>query len=322
MEATVRWTLVTAIAPVAWGTNYFVTHEYLPTGHPLHGAAIRALPAGILLLALCRQLPRGAWWWKASVLGTLNMGSFFALVYLAAQLLPTSVASTIMAASPLVLMLLARVVIAERPRGLPLLGGGIGVVGVCLMLLTGTVNLDALGVLASVSAMVTSSLGYVLAKRWSAEVDVLASTSWQLIAGGLVVLPLAVVREGAPPSLDAGAVLGFAYVTVVATAVAFVAWFTGLRRLPAAAVGLIGLLNPVTGVLLGTVVAEETLTLRQVCGLVLVLFGIVLGQPAAATVAARIRSRATGADSRHGTSAGRTGRPGRQETDRSAPQDR
>ncbi|MFE7619827.1 DMT family transporter [Streptomyces sp. NPDC057496] len=322
MEATVRWTLVTAIAPVAWGTNYFVTHEYLPTGHPLHGAAIRALPAGILLLALCRQLPRGAWWWKASVLGTLNMGSFFALVYLAAQLLPTSVASTIMAASPLVLMLLARVVIAERPRGLPLLGGGIGVVGVCLMLFTGTVNLNALGVLASVTAMVTSSLGYVLAKRWSAEVDILASTSWQLIAGGLVVLPLAVVREGAPPSLDAGAVLGFAYVTVIATAVAFVAWFTGLRRLPAAAVGLIGLLNPVTGVLLGTVVAEETLTLRQVCGLILVLFGIVLGQPVAAAVAARIRTRATGADSRHGTAAGRTGHTGRQETDRSAPQDR
>lgn len=46
-------------------------------------------------------------------------------------------------------------------------------------------------------------------------------------------LPLAVVREGAPPALNAGAVLGFAYVTVVATAVAFVAWFA----LPASSVG-------------------------------------------------------------------------------------
>ncbi|MEW2490549.1 DMT family transporter [Streptomyces sp. NPDC048411] len=309
-----RWTLVTAIAPVTWGTNYFVTHEYLPTDHPLYGAAIRALPAGVLLLALCRQIPHGAWWWKSLILGTLNMGSFFALVYLAAQLLPTGIASTIMAASPVVLMLLAWAVIAERPRGLPLLGGGIGIAGVCLMLLTGTVTLNALGVLASATAMVTSSFGYVLAKRWSAEVDVLASTSWQLIAGGLVVLPLAVVREGAPPVLNAGAVLGFAYVTVVATAVAFVAWFAGLRRLPAAAVGLVGLLNPVTGVLLGTVIAKETLTLQQICGLILVLLGIVLGQPIAVTAAASVRSRATGADSRRDTSAGRTSCLGRRET--------
>ncbi|MEU2135271.1 DMT family transporter [Streptomyces sp. NPDC018352] len=316
-----RWTLVTAIAPVAWGTNYFVTHEYLPTGHPLYGAAIRALPAGVLLLALCRQIPHGAWWWKSLILGTLNMGSFFALVYLAAQLLPTSIASTIMAASPVVLMLLAWAVIAERPRGLPLLGGGIGIAGVCLMLLTGTVTLNALGVLASATAMVTSSFGYVLAKRWSTEVDVLASTSWQLIAGGLVVLPLAVVREGAPPALNAGAALGFAYVTVVATAVAFAAWFAGLRRLPTAAVGLVGLLNPVTGVLLGTVITKETLTLQQTCGLILVLLGIVLGQPIAVTAAARVRSRATGADSRRDTSAGRTSCPGRRETNCAPQQD-
>ncbi|GAA2481493.1 EamA family transporter [Actinocorallia cavernae] len=297
MEATLRWTLLTAVAPVAWGTNYFVTHEYLPTGHPFYGAAIRALPAGVLLLALRRQLPRGSWWWKSLVLGTLNMGSFFALVYLAAQLLPTSIAATVMAGSPVALMLLAWAVIAERPRGLPLLGGGIGVAGVCLMLLTGTVTLDALGLLASVTAMVTSSFGYVLAKRWSAQADVLASTSWQLIAGGLVVLPPALLYEGAPPHLDGRAILAFAYVTVVATAVAFAAWFTGLRRLPAAAVGLVGLLNPVTGVLLGTVIAHEPLTWRQICGLVLVLLGIVLGQPVAATAAARIRSRSTGADS-------------------------
>ncbi|MFF8694577.1 DMT family transporter [Streptomyces sp. NPDC015144] len=308
MEATVRWTLVTAIAPIAWGTNYFVTHEYLPAGHPLHGAVLRSLPAGILLLALRRRMPHGSWWWKSLVLGTLNMGSFFTLVYLAAQLLPTSIASTVMAASPLVLMVSAWAVVAERPRPLPLLGGTIGLAGVGLMLLTGTARPDALGVLASATAMVLSSLGYVLAKRWNTGTDVIASTAWQLVAGGLVVLPLALAVEGAPPSLDTGAVLGFAYVSVVATAIAFVAWFAGLRRLPAAAVGLVGLLNPVTGVLLGTAVASETLTPQQLCGLLLVLAGIVLGQPVAATAAARIRARAGTADPRRTGPPARTGR--------------
>ncbi|MGP8303971.1 DMT family transporter [Streptomyces inhibens] len=281
MEDTLRWTLITAVAPVAWGTNYYVTHEFLPAGHPLYGAVIRALPAGVLLLALSRERPHGSWWWKSLVLGVLNMGAFFALVYLAAQLLPTSLASTIMANSPLVMMLIAWALVAERPQLPHLIGAGLGICGVCLMLLTGATSVDPLGVLASVTAMVMSSWGYILAKRWSREVDVLASTSWQLVAGGLVLLPLAVVMEGAPPALDIPAVLGFGYVTVVATALAFVVWFAGLRHLPAATVGLVGLLNPVTGVLLGTMIAGEALTFRQLCGLALVLTGILLGQPVA-----------------------------------------
>ncbi|MFB6717186.1 DMT family transporter [Streptomyces sp. NPDC056237] len=281
MEATFRWVLITAIAPVAWGTNYFVTHAYLPAGHPLYGAAIRALPAGLLLLAVRRERPRGPWWWKSLVLGALNMGGFFALVYVAAQLLPTSTASTVMATSPMVMMLIAWALLAERPRLLPLAGAAVGLGGVCLMLLGGTASTDVRGVLASVAAMLMSSLGYVLAKRWGAEVDVLASTAWQLIAGGLLLLPLAALVEGAPPALDGPAVLGFGYVTVVATALAFAAWFAGLRHLPAATVGLVGLLNPVTGVLLGTALAGEALTPRQLCGAALVLAGILLGRPMA-----------------------------------------
>lgn len=289
MEATFRWKLITAIAPVAWGTNYFVTRQFLPADHPLYGAALRALPAGLLLLAVRRKRPYGSWWWKSLVLGTLNMGLFFALIYVASQLLPTSIASTVMATSPLVMMLLAWMLLAERPHLLHVGGAGVGIAGVCLMLLTGAASVDVLGVLASVAAMVMSSFGYVLAKRWSAGVDVLASTSWQLIAGGLTLVPLAVLVEGAPPALDGPAVLGFCYVTLVATALAFAAWFAGLRHLPAATVGLLGLLNPVTGVLLGTLIAGETLGVRQLCGLVLVFFGILLGQPVATRVAARLR---------------------------------
>ncbi|MEV6159248.1 DMT family transporter [Nonomuraea sp. NPDC052129] len=291
MEGTFRWAAVTALAPIAWGSTYLVTHRFLPPDHPLYGAVIRALPAGLLLLLLARKLPRGAWWWRSLVLGTLNMGAFFALVYLAAQKLPTSMASTIMATSPVMMMLFAWAALAERPRVAHVTGAGIGIAGVCLLLLDGTASVDASGVLASVLAMVMSSAGYVLAKRWSAGVDVFSLTSWQLIAGGIAVLPVAVAVEGAPPSLDGPALLGFGYVTVVATALAFAAWFAGLRHLSAATVGLIGLLNPVTGVLLGTVLAGETLTAQQVCGLVLVLSGILLGQPAAKRLVALITTR-------------------------------
>ncbi|GGL13202.1 ABC transporter permease [Planomonospora parontospora subsp. antibiotica] len=270
---------VTALAPVAWGTNYFVTQHFLPAGYPLHGAAIRALPAGLLLLLAARRLPRGAWWWKSMVLGTLNMSAFFALVYVAAQLLPTGIASMVMSTSPVVMMLLAWPMLSERPRVPHLAGAGIGAAGACLMLLSGAAAVDALGVLASAGAMVMSSLGAVLAKRWSPDADVLSTTSWQLIAGGVVLAPFAVAVEGPLPELETSAVLGFAYVSVVATALAFTAWFAGLRRLRSGTVGLVGLLNPATGVLLGTAVAGEVLTAQQLCGLVLVLLGILLGGP-------------------------------------------
>lgn len=280
MEATFRWTSLTAIAPVAWGTTYFVTHRFLPADYPLYGAALRALPAGLLLLLVYRKLPHGSWWWKSLALGTLNMGAFFALVYFAAQTLPTSIAATIMATSPFVMMLFAWAAIAERPRAARLAGAGIGLGGVCLLLLDGAATVNASGVLASISAMVMASFGYVLAKKWSIDVDVFSLSSWQLIAGGAILVPIAVATEGPPPALDGPAMVGFGYITVVATALAFAAWFTGLRHLSAGTVGLIGLLNPITGVLLGTVIAGETLAAQQICGLVLVLLGILLGQPA------------------------------------------
>jgi probable blue pigment (indigoidine) exporter len=279
MEARLRWVLVTAIAPIAWGTNYYVTRQLLPSHYPLYGAAIRALPAGLLLLLVARRRPHGAWWWRAAVLGTLTMGAFFALVYIAAQSLPTNLASTIMAASPIVMLLLAWVLLGERPTVRRLAAAGVGIGGVCLMLLGGVTAVSVLGVTASIAAMAISSLGFVLTKRWGAGVDVLALTSWQLIAGGLVLLPAAAVIEGAPPALDGRALLGFGYVSLVATALADWAWFAGLRRLSVGTVGLVGLLNPVTGVLLGTVVAAEGLSATQAAGLALVLIGILVGRP-------------------------------------------
>src|SRR5690606_40191367 len=98
------------------------------------GATLRALPAGLLLLALARTLPRGVWWWRAAVLGVLNVGAFFLLIHLAAQLLPSSVAAVIMATSPVGMMLLAWALVSERPVVAQLASAALGIGGVVIML--------------------------------------------------------------------------------------------------------------------------------------------------------------------------------------------
>ena len=48
---------LTALAPAIWGSSYVVTTLLLPEHSPLTVALLRALPAGLLLLAVVRQLP-------------------------------------------------------------------------------------------------------------------------------------------------------------------------------------------------------------------------------------------------------------------------
>jgi probable blue pigment (indigoidine) exporter len=293
METTpsARWgTLgLAAIAPVAWGSGYYVTETFLPPDRPLFGAMVRALPFGLLLLAFRPQLPSGVWWWRSLLLGTLNIGAFFALIFVAAYRLPGGMAATLTATAPLMIMLVAWPVVGERPRAASLLGAGVGAVGVALLVLRAGFAVDPIGVAASFGAVAMSSLGFVLVKRWRPPVDLLTFTAWQLVAGGLVLLPVALLVEGAPPAIDLGAAVGYAWIEVVGTGLAYVCWFTGLRAMPAGAVSLIGLVNPVVGTTLGVVFAAEAFGWAQALGMALVLGGVLLGQRQRTG-----RSRATG----------------------------
>ncbi|WP_082574901.1 MULTISPECIES: EamA family transporter [unclassified Nocardioides] len=293
METTssARWgsTLaLAALAPIAWGSGYYVTETFLPPERPLFGALVRALPFGLVLLAFRPRLPQGIWWWRALVLGTLNIGAFFVLIFIAAYRLPGGTAATLTATAPIVVMLVAWALIGERPRAAALVGAGVGAAGVALLVLRADFAVDPLGVAASFGAVAMSSVGFVLVKRWKPPVDMLTFTAWQLVAGGLVLLPVALLVEGAPPPLDPSAIGGFLYLGLAGTVVAYVVWFRGLRRLPAGAVALVGLLNPVSGTIIGVALAGESFGGSQALGLLLVLAGILAGQPA---MADRLRRR-------------------------------
>lgn len=269
----------TAAAPVVWGSTYLVTTELLPPGRPLLAAVVRALPAGLLLVVLSRRLPHGSWWWRAGVLGALNIGAFFALLFVAAYRLPGGVAAVAGAVQPLLVAGLAARLVGERASARQLVAAVAGLAGVALLVLRADARLDGFGVAAALGGACSMAAGVVLSKRWGRPAPLLALTGWQLVAGGLLLLPLMLLVEGPPPTqLDARNVAGFAYLSLIGTAVAYALWFRGIQALPVTDVTLLGLLSPVVATTLGWLVLDQSLTAGQVAGAVVVLAALLVAQ--------------------------------------------
>ncbi|HAJ6056220.1 TPA: hypothetical protein HMV47_24465 [Escherichia coli] len=86
--------MFTAIAPAIWGSTYIVTTQYLPNFSPMTVAMLRALPAGLLLVMIVRQIPTGIWWMRIFILGALNISLFWSLLFISVYRLPVVVPVT------------------------------------------------------------------------------------------------------------------------------------------------------------------------------------------------------------------------------------
>ncbi|MGW5050720.1 EamA family transporter [Actinokineospora sp. NPDC004072] len=271
--------LRTAVAPLLWGTTYLVTTEFLPPS-PMWIAVLRALPAGLLLLAIKPGLPSRGWLGRLFVLGVLNIGVFFALLFVAATRLPGGVAATLGAAQVIVVLGLAALWLKEPVTTRKVAVAIAGIAGVSLLVLRGSAALDPIGVLTGLGTAVSLGAGLVLTRKWGPPpgMTALTATGWQLIGGSILLVPLAIATEGAPPSLDWVAVGGFVWLSVISTALAYVLFFSGLRKLTAGQVSLLGLASPLTATLLGWAVLGQSLTGWQLAGAALVLGAVVVGQ--------------------------------------------
>ena len=210
MEANfLRIPLTTAIAPIIWGSTYYLTRNFLPPDYPLTAATLRALPAGLILLTLTRTLPNGSWWLKTFIISTLTISGFFILIYISGSRLPSSIASMVMTLSPIATMLIARIILAERITSQKIYAGLLGIAGVTLLISNTQLHLDPLGLLAAGAAMTCSALGFVLTRYWQPSVNPAVFTSWQLTLGGLTTLPLALAVEGIMPPQPVATNLAF-----------------------------------------------------------------------------------------------------------------
>ncbi len=264
----------TACAPLIWGSTYLVTTEFLPPDRPLTAALLRVLPAGLLLLMYARVLPRRSEWGTVILLGILNIGFFQAMLFVAAYRLPGGLAAVLSSTQTLMVLLLTWLIGKTMPPKAAWLWAAAGVAGIALMVLSPQARYDAWGIAAALSGAASMSLGVYLSKHRKTSLPVLAFAGWQLLIGGLCLLPAALLAEPPLPALTLANIGGYLYLCLFGAVLAYVLFFSGLARLPPAVVSSLGLLSPVCAFALGWLFLGQGMDGKSLLGFALALLSI------------------------------------------------
>lgn len=270
--------LMTALAPAIWGSTYIVTTELLPPDRPFTAALLRALPAGLLLVLYSRYWPARRDWPRLLVLAALNIGFFQALLFVAAYRLPGGLAAVVGAIQPLLMMGLVWSLDHQRPASAAVVASVVGIAGMAALLLAPGARWDLIGIVAAFVGTACMASGTYLTRRWQLSPPLLAFTGWQLLLGGLLLLPLAYWIDPPLPTLSPQHWLGYAYLSVFGALLAYGLWFRGIARLAPVAVSSLGLLSPLVAVLLGWLLLDQRLTGIALLGMVAVLGSILTVQ--------------------------------------------
>lgn len=269
---------LTALAPIIWGSSYIVTTQLLPNLDPLTISLLRALPAGVFLLCLVRQLPTGWMVPKMLVLGALNFSIFWSLLFFAAYRLPGGVAAIMGALQPFVVIFAARVLLGTRIKALSLIAVAAGGIGVALLILTPEAKLDTLGIIAGLLGSTSMALGTVLSRKWQPPVSALTFTAWQLTAGGLLLVPFAPFATTQWSTISGMNILGLGYLGLIGAGLTYVIWLRGIRVLQPSSVSILGFLSPLSATVLGWFILNESLSWMQGLGMAVVLGSVFVGQ--------------------------------------------
>lgn len=273
-----RYLLMSALAPVIWGTTYIVTTQWLPADRPYSAAMLRCLPAGIVLIILARHLPVAREWFRLLVLAALNIAVFQALLFVAAYRLPGGIAAVMAAVQPLIVMALIWGIDGRKPGWVAAGASMTAVAGMALLLLTPAVAWDAIGVVAALVSACSMALGTWLAQRWRTTMPLLAFTGWQLLLGGLMLLPIAWAFDAPLPVLSAAQITAYVYLASFGTLLAYLLWFNGIAKLSPVAVSSLSLLSPLTAALIGWIALGQSLSAVPLTGFIIVLLSVLAVQ--------------------------------------------
>jgi drug/metabolite transporter (DMT)-like permease len=280
------WTALVTVY-VIWGSTYLgiaVAGETIP---PLFAASTRFITAGALMVLIVRVRGGGLRVSRRALASCVLVGCLLpdanAVLFFAERNVPTGLASLIIASVPLWVVLL-RLVGRERLPWQALAGVGIGFVGVGIVAQpSGGAKLWGIGLCLLSSVM--WSIGSFVSARAVMPDDPFAATAYEMLAGGLVMLPFSVftVHHFSP---SWGSIAGWIYLVTFGSIVGYTAYVWLLANAPLGLVATYAYVNPIVAIVLGVLFRGEHLTwiLLAGAGVVVASVAIVVRQePAAET---------------------------------------
>ena len=112
-------------------------------------------------------------------------------------------------------------------------------------------------------------------RHWPVN-DLLALTAWQLLLGGLMLIPLAWWLAGPMPLPDPASAPGLLWLILLNTALGYWAWLWGLKHHGPEVMGMLALTNPMMAVSLGVLIVGENLDVSQWIGIGVILLSLFL----------------------------------------------
>jgi len=261
---------------VIWGSTYLgieLTGETIP---PLFAVGVRFLLAAGLMFAITSwRSGRGALRvgrreiGACVVIGALLPGAN-AVLFVAERHVPTGVAALIIGAVPLWIVLL-RTMTGDRPPRTALWGVVVGFCGL-VVLLRPTGGAPFWALLLCLCSSVMWATGSFLSGRLPLPRDSFAATSYQMLAGSLILLPIGIATTHPHPTeFSTRSILGFVYLVTFGSVVGYTAYVWLLDNAPLGKVATYAYVNPVVAIALGALVLHESLTWAIAVGATLVL---------------------------------------------------
>ncbi len=273
---------------VIWGSTYLAIRFAIETLPPFLMAGTRFVVAGLFLYVLMRMRsearPTLVEWRSAAIVGTLLlMGGNGAVVW-AEQHVASGAVALLVATVPLWMVLLAWAWKGgTRPGWRVAAGILLGLVGISVLIgpdALGAGKVDTTGAIVVLIGALSWALGSIYSRSAPLPKSPFLSTAMEMLAGG-VVLVVAGVATGEVASTNFGSVstasaVAFAYLIVFGSLVGFTAYIWLLKATTPAKAATYAYVNPVVAVLLGWMLAGETLTLRTAISALIVLAAVVL----------------------------------------------
>jgi drug/metabolite transporter (DMT)-like permease len=300
--------LALATVYLVWGSTYLAIAIAVQTLPPLFYSGVRFGSAGLLLTAWLafrgvdlrvsgRELA------GAAIVGTLLLSLANGLVNVAERTVPSGVAALIVASIPLWIVVY-RLVAGERIGRDLLAGVFLGLVGVAILVVPGGLNgtIDLLGAFLLFIATLSWALGTFLSPRLATPRNAFVSTAYQMLAGGVVLIVVAVAKGEIahvdPSTFSLRSLVALAYLVLFGSLVAFSAYTWLLQNAPVSLVSTYAFVNPVVAVVLGALVLGEAITANVLIGaaVIVVAVAFIVFRQNAARRAERLAPTAEAAD--------------------------